>query len=383
MIEVVNRFTENKFLLKILLLNTIVFCFGSNLRSTEISEESCLWVDTLNYRYPNTAPYFEVDDNDRWHTNRTELLKVTAKAVPGVNIAVARVNIIYQTLSATDFQIYSYDLPSYFLSGWDNKRLGFNEKRSTQALKTLGTRFAPELNVNYSDLIFVGSSFAYVENGRVEYVNHLLSIYNNQDLRQPFSKENNSSLERIKSKPAELINYKKVLIKKDSKLKTDEEEIRNDFQSRFYDSEQGLFLKLQQAIYYNHFIQNIPEGSIIHKSVVNIASYTDICFDCGDTAFRQSEARRSFDHSLYKYFKNNPKNYTIKDNFSTFFTLSSLKPTRHGNWESRGQLTNYRNAYYEDSELLLDNNLLHNNFLNIESFKHYVAQKCLEHRKDI
>jgi hypothetical protein len=352
----------------IVFLNIPFPCIASE---ENIFSESCLWSPSLNFMYNGNIVKsidsdFDSNKNDEWHNEKANLIREAFKIVDGPNVAISQLNIVYK--NSNKYLLQTFDIPYFFLSGWDknNLSLGCNAENKISSLSLIDNR--------YKDVVFIKSSHPKIKN-RVSYAKHLISIYN---VDHHISNKIESRLDRIRKKPTELIGYLPYLKQEGSSNES------KTFSSRFYDSEQALFLSVisnftKEKIHFSDLISNIPEKSKIYQCGLNISSYYDMCFDCGDTGFRQIEATCGFFDTLSKALFECSAEFDI-NMMKPFIMVSSQKThlVEEFSWRSRyigTTVNNYKEKYKTQFELLRKNGFINDkNMLEATKFPPYIAQ---------
>lgn len=340
---------------------------SKNLLAT-LEQESAVWVPTLDFTYGEK----NFDDSEEWHENAMEFIKKAATVLESTespNVAVARLRIVYT--QAENILNLDIDLPHVFISGWCKNRLRRSSYHSDDQMIDLLKDTNRRSGSPYAkDPVFVGTANSKIKE-KSDYCRHLQSIYKDD---MP------SAVTRIPETYAFLRDHVSPY------LKNDEHDNSKRFFHRFHDTEQAIYLSIvsnaQEFIKVKQPV--LPENCLINGFVLNIASYNDICFDCSDTGFRQSEAKRGFVESLGSYvFQKHPLNDDSP--FFTFIEVSSFKPSidLEARWNSRGAQTNFSRIYDDGGgvkeDFDLDVALIPDGFLSPEGFGSYVVQKNMNY----
>lgn len=346
---------------------SLFFCsvLSKNLLAT-LGQESAVWVPTLDFAYGGKN-----FDSEGWHENAMEFIKkagVVLESVGSPNVAIARLRIVYtQEGNVLNSDI---DFPHFFISGWCKNRIDTRDYSADRMIVLLKDTNRNSVFPYDKDPIFVGTAHSGIKT-KSDYCRHLQSIYKDDTA---------SALARIPETYAFLRGAVSPSLGNDRHINSQR------FFHRFHDTEQAIYLSImseaQRLIDSNQPI--LPENCLINGFILNIASYNDMCFDCSDTGFRQSEVSRGFVKFLGEYvFQKHRLNDEVP--FFTFIEVSSFKPSidLEARWNSRGAQTNFSRIYDDEGgvkdDFDLDAALIPNGSLSPEGFCSYVVQKNMNY----
>lgn len=346
-------------------------------------EESAIWVPTLNTSYRGVTLE---DDVDRWHSQCHEVIRMAKASLPAHNIAVARLGVIYQSKEGTLYRHY-VDLPYIYLSGWDAEKpregIGEAEYRIVKG-KVLAcfNRSFPDV---YKEFASIKQSVEGDERDKdLKYATTLREIYDFSYTDLPH--------ENMKKRVGETLTTLLDTVCTREGMNSN----NADFAKRFYDTEQGVYFKLQNSYKEGSYgpMKRLEIGdptipSLLHPVTgdiyyltLDIATFTDICMDCSDTGLMQSRFYKGFVEALKEKIVGTAvygKKYTIKrgSDLNSFIRVSSTASTSK---QKTRKSESYANVYGEDGTLsagdhkgLLTGYMI-DDFLNPSAFEGYIAQ---------
>jgi hypothetical protein len=345
-----------------------------------IFEESAIWTPTLNTSYQGERLEGGVD---LWHSHRQEAIRVVKSLLPSQNIAVARLGIIFRSPEGLNKRYV--DLPCVYLSGWDvdKPREGVGEGEYRGVKDRVLAYLAKQFPGNYRQFASIKQSVEGEEGDKdLKYAQTLREVYDFDYLEL--------TQENMKGRMEGTLGFLDTVCNRDG-MNTHNAE----FARRFYDTEQGIYLELQK--YYRAHYRGPKQKLEIEDTIVpkllqdvcgsieyltlDIATFTDMCMDCSDTALMQSRFYKGLVDSIKEkivsssYYRSK---YTIKDDsLISFIRVSSTAPTSK---QRTRQSESYLNLYKEggplpgpDPQVLLSG-YMEDGFLNPLVFKGYIAQ---------
>lgn len=315
--------------------------------------ESSVWVKTLNYQLAKQNIYVgqervgdEVDDSEKWHLEKKAFLETAYKIMRGPNVAVGRIGIIYSKPNSDTLYVNYYDLPYLYLSGWSETNLLPRPKNALQNLAR---------NNNYLDIRLLAEASRFkAANADYEYASHLKNIFH-QTLYTNSGEEKDLRENVHQVLKARLYQTHALLEQLRDKTYLRSAEGKTHLASRFYDTEQAIFLEILRTIetlsVRSTLLEKVPEKSTLHLFTLDIASYLDMCFDCSDTAFCQTNSVSGFASSVQNLLWDLNGQFSQSNHFKLFIKVSSQYPCVSDDpqrWESRGSQTNFNETYKLD-----------------------------------
>eukprot|EP01035_Chromulina_nebulosa_P021678 gene21678-28051_t len=270
-----------------------------------------IWRETLNFTWqgktilvPNTA---NVDDVNDWHLSKSTILTDAYVAGGRPNFAVTHV-------------------PFLFSSGW-SEPVGARDNQALTHRGTFSQRIQKATGCPSSQLRFLSDA--------VTRTLHFENNTNGAYLHPPHFQPSQNTFRR----KSDFLN---TLLENGTgampRIRSDDT-CRSRFCSRFYDTEQTIYLTLQRAFNWGFVPENspthnffnpdnpnrIPEGSVIHLCKIDIASYLDMCLDCGDTGYALIRTKRGLSESIINAL--NKWNIQTSPGFTCAIEVSSRRVT--------------------------------------------------------
>lgn len=308
-----------------------------------------IWRETLNFTWqgrnilvPNTT---DIDNVNNWHLSKRTILTDAYAAGGRPNFAVTRIGIIYSPPQDENLYVRYIDVPFLFSSGW-SEPIGARDNQALARGGTFSQRIqnatgCPRARLRFlSDAVTRTLHFENNTNGNdFIYCTHLMSVFSGNGkgayLHPPYFQPPQNTFCRKSG-------FLNTLLENGTgempRIRSDDT-CRSRFCSRFYDTEQTIYLTLQRAFNWgfvpvdsparNFFNPDnpdrIPEGSIIHLCKIDIASYLDMCLDCGDTGYALIRTKRGLSESIINALSE--WNIQIHPTFTCAIEVSSHRVT--------------------------------------------------------